>query len=272
MADCFGVAKALAVVGPRARGSDGPGGAAREPPPRSQQELIEGLVKTGAFVIEGDADASHPAVACMLGIDRAHFARPGTSSELAYAEGPLHLPHTMMSSPSAHARACAALMPSVAMGGRGSRRRALDIGAGSGYMSACLAACIADFGGDGSSLVVVLELTAELARIAVAAARHAIEQSGHPTARAAASLLVPFDGDGRQGCERHAPFDAIYVGGSCTHIPVALTRQLAPGGRLLLCVGEHDEPQDLTLVEKDRRSGELVRNVLHRGSMMYGLK
>ena len=74
-----------------------------------------------------------------------------------------------------------------------------------------------------------------------------------------------------------APYDAIYVGGSCAQIPQALVEQLRPGGRLLLCVGEADAPQELTLVERldtnePGRRAKVRMTVLQHGLMMYGLR
>ena len=89
--------------------------------------------------------------------------------------------------------------------------------------------------------------------------------------RRLAAVLETASGDGRAGYALLAPYDAIYVGGSCASVPEALVSQLKVGGRLLLAVGEADAPQDLTLVEKVSAS-RTRRTVLRGGIMMYGLK
>ena len=78
-------------------------------------------------------------------------------------------------------------------------------------------------------------------------------------------------GDGRKGHRAGAPFDVIYVGGSMPMIPRDLVEQLAPGGRLLLCVGPPDQAQEQVLVVAGRTAGEGTREVAICSTMMHGL-
>ena len=60
-------------------------------------------------------------------------------------------------------------------------------------------------------------------------------------------------GDGYAGWPDAAPFDAIVVTAGADSIPPALIEQLAPGGRLVMPVGDPRLDQELVLVEKDAR-------------------
>jgi protein-L-isoaspartate(D-aspartate) O-methyltransferase len=64
-------------------------------------------------------------------------------------------------------------------------------------------------------------------------------------------------GDGYYGWEEHAPYDAIVVTAAASHVPPPLIRQLRPGGRLIIPVGDRFLTQQLLLIEKGE-SGEIV--------------
>jgi protein-L-isoaspartate(D-aspartate) O-methyltransferase len=97
--------------------------------------------------------------------------------------------------------------------------RVLEIGTGSGYMTALLASL--------AEHVYSLELYPELSAAAAAALRR--QGIGNVT------LEV---GNGAQGWARHAPYDAILLTGSVPVVPAQLRAQLRPGGRLLAVVGD----------------------------------
>jgi protein-L-isoaspartate(D-aspartate) O-methyltransferase len=126
-----------------------------------------------------------------------------------------------ISQPSTHARAVAAL----ALTGR---ERVLEVGTGSGYQTALLAQC--------ASTVFTVERVAALAD----AARRAIANAGIGNV----SFLV---GDGTLGWRAYAPFDAILVAAASPDVPAPLLEQLAPGGRLVIPIGD-ERAQTLTLV------------------------
>lgn len=108
--------------------------------------------------------------------------------------------------------------------------RVLEIGTGSGFQTALLA----HLAGHVYSIEVVPEIAA--------LGRAALERSGAENV----TLRV---GDGSQGWAEHAPFDRILVGAAAPRPPETLIGQLAPGGRLLVPVGD-DSGQQLTLIEK----------------------
>src|SRR5207249_862590 len=114
--------------------------------------------------------------------------------------------------------------------------RALEVGAGSGYQTALLATL--------ASTVLAVERVEALAR----AAREVLEGLGVSNA----SVVI---GDGTLGWRPYAPFDAILVAAASPAVPAPLLEQLAPGGRLVIPLGDR-ESQVLTLVE---REGDQVR-------------
>lgn len=120
--------------------------------------------------------------------------------------------------------------------------RVLDVGTGSGYHAALLAALAAE--------VYSIELHAELSHRAA----RALAAAG-----ARVTLVV---GDGSRGLPEHAPYDAINVAAAAQgRVPEALVAQLAPGGRLVAPVEEGGD-QYLALLRE--RGGELRAERLER--------
>jgi len=116
------------------------------------------------------------------------------------------------------------------------RERVLEVGAGSGYQTALLA-LLADS-------VFAVERIASLAQ----SARAALEDAGIRNV----TVLV---GDGTLGWRPFAPYDAILVAAASPEIPAPLMEQLAPGGRLIIPLGDRHN-QVLTLAQ---RVGDEVR-------------
>lgn len=97
--------------------------------------------------------------------------------------------------------------------------RVLEVGTGSGYLTALLARRAAQ--------VTSLEVRPALA----AFGRANLERHG-------ADNVVAEIGDGARGDPKRAPYDAIVLTGSTPVLPRSLLEQLAPGGRLFAVVGE----------------------------------
>jgi protein-L-isoaspartate(D-aspartate) O-methyltransferase len=100
--------------------------------------------------------------------------------------------------------------------------KVLEIGAGSGFMAALLAAQAAQ--------VTTQECVPELA----AMARENLGRNGVFNATVREVLAE----QGAAGMAVEAPFDAIVLSGSVAEVPKALLAQLKPGGRLVAIVGE----------------------------------
>jgi protein-L-isoaspartate(D-aspartate) O-methyltransferase len=121
--------------------------------------------------------------------------------------------------------------------------RVLEVGTGSGYQAAVLAALVQH--------VYSIEIIPELAD----AAREHLQRLGYTNTTTRA-------GDGYYGWEEHAPFDAIIVTAAASHIPPPLLRQLKPGGRMVIPVGSTFLTQYLMLVHKDQAGQVKTRQVL----------
>ena len=110
--------------------------------------------------------------------------------------------------------------------------RILEVGTGSGYQAAILSQ-ICDS-------VFTIELFETLSR----QAEEVFKKLGYKN-------IYCKIGDGYQGWNEKAPFDAIIVTCSPTHVPDPLKEQLAEGGRMIIPVGE-GRIQQLVLLQKKK--------------------
>jgi protein-L-isoaspartate(D-aspartate) O-methyltransferase len=110
--------------------------------------------------------------------------------------------------------------------------RVLEIGTGSGYAAAILGSIARE--------VYTVERHAALADAAAAHLRSIGLHDVHV-----------LHGDGTRGWPEHAPYDAIIVTAGGPQVPTALLEQLAPGGRLVIPVGEEKSLQTLIRVKRE---------------------
>jgi protein-L-isoaspartate(D-aspartate) O-methyltransferase len=108
--------------------------------------------------------------------------------------------------------------------------RVLEIGTGSGYLTALLAELTAQ--------VLSIERHASLAE----SARALLSTMGYTNIRI-------INADGTRGCAESAPYDAIVVSAAASQIPQELLTQLADGGRMIVPVGGV-ESQQLQFIRK----------------------
>ncbi|MDY7027255.1 MAG: protein-L-isoaspartate(D-aspartate) O-methyltransferase [Spirochaetota bacterium] len=110
--------------------------------------------------------------------------------------------------------------------------RILEVGTGSGYQAAVLAELT-----DQVYSIEIIEALAEGARNSLASAGYT-----HVKVRR---------GDGYYGWPDAAPFQGIIITAAAGHVPPPLIEQLAPGGRIIVPLGNPYQIQILTIVEKD---------------------
>ncbi len=178
-----------------------------------------------------------PRVLDVLGRLPRHEFVPGEYRDYAYQNRPLPIGHGQtISQPY-----IVALMTDLLEVGPDAK--VLEIGTGSAYQAAVLAALVAE--------VYTVEIIPEL---------------GHPARERLARL--GFDnvqvrvGDGYHGWEEEAPFDGIMVTAAASHVPPPLVRQLKPGARMVIPVGGAFTTQHLLLVTKTADGKVRTRQVL----------
>jgi protein-L-isoaspartate(D-aspartate) O-methyltransferase len=123
----------------------------------------------------------------------------------------------------------------------GDAPRVLEIGTGSGYQTAVLAAM-------GAQVISLERLPALALR-----ARGLLAELGF------ADRVRVLEGDGTLGWSAEAPYDGIIVTAGAPQIPRPLVEQLAPGGSLVLPIGEADLQ---TLVRLRRGEQGLIEHYL----------
>jgi protein-L-isoaspartate(D-aspartate) O-methyltransferase len=161
-------------------------------------------------------------LAAMRKVPRHRFVPP-EQQPFAYDDGPLPIGYSQtISQPY-----IVALMTELARPKPGDR--ALDIGTGSGYQAAILAALVEE--------VDSIEIIEPLARRAT-----------KTLAELGITNVHVKHGDGYEGWPDLAPFDIILLAAAPEQIPPPLVSQLGPGGRLVLPVGRFK--QELLLIER----------------------
>ncbi|XP_046474484.1 protein-L-isoaspartate(D-aspartate) O-methyltransferase isoform X1 [Neodiprion pinetum] len=189
------------------------------------------MYELGAGIIGSDK-----AEDAMLAIDRGKYCHESDP----YLDKPRKIGYNVtISAPHMHAYALTMMTEQLSRKGA----HALDVGSGSGYLTACMAHMVGSGG-----LVVGLEHIPELvedSRKNVELDRPDLVQDGR------IKFVV---GDGRLGHEADGPYDAIHVGAAADSLPETLVSQLAPGGRLLcpvVAIQGFQRYQDFVQVDKN---------------------
>ncbi|KAL1323410.1 hypothetical protein HN51_033759 [Arachis hypogaea] len=186
--------------------------------------MVESLQRYGVI-------RSNKVAEVMESIDRALFVPNGAG---AYIDSPMSIGYNAtISAPHMHAMCLQLLEKNLQPG-----MHALDIGSGTGYLTACFGMMVRPEG-----RAVGVEHIPEL----VSSSIENIQKSAAAQLLKDGSLSV-HAADGRKGWPEFAPYDAIHVGAAAPEIPQALIDQLKPGGRMVIPVGNMF--QDLKVVDK----------------------
>lgn len=179
-------------------------------------------------------------------VDRAHFA-PSSP----YEDSPQPIGHrATISAPHMHASACESLLTYLQPGST-----VLDIGSGSGYLTAVLAHLVSPSGS-----VVGIDHIQPLVDMAVTNFQKS-EQGVRMLKEGQVRFVLS---DGRQGWKESAPYDAIHVGAAAAKHHEELTEQLKAPGRLFVPVAEGGL-QHIYVIEK-KADGSVERK------KMYGVQ
>lgn len=173
----------------------------------------------------------------MTRIERHQFVEEALKSE-AYKNRALPIGHAQTIS---QPYIVALMTQAVLGGGTQAPKRVLEVGTGSGYQTAVLAALV--------------ETVFTVERI------RALTESARARLAAMDVRNVHFGyADGTLGWSPYAPYEGIVVTAGGGEIPQALIDQLAPGGRLVIPVGPSGA-QSLRLVERTARGTTVERDL-----------
>lgn len=144
---------------------------------------------------------------------------------MPYEDSPQPIGHrATISAPHMHASACQSLLPYLNPGSK-----VLDIGSGSGYLTAVLAELVAPNG-----TVIGVDHIQPLVDLSIGNLR----KSEHGKALLDSGHVQFIKADGRKGWKEGAPYDAIHVGAAAAEHHKELTEQLKAPGRLFVPVEE----------------------------------
>ncbi|KAK8910335.1 hypothetical protein QC760_001293 [Botrytis cinerea] len=222
---------------------------------RTNAELINNMWNAGLIHSERIREA-------MISVDRAHYT---PSESLAYEDSPQSIGHqATISAPHMHASALEYLLPYLGEG-----KRVLDVGSGSGYLTAVMAELVlpSSYSHSSRRSPAGAEAEAQGRKWKVVGLEHirALRDMGETNVMKSEEgkkwlreKNVEFVvGDGREGwkgSDEEEGWDAIHVGAAAKEIHEALIEQLRSPGRMFIPVEDSQRElggQHIWVVDKD---------------------
>ncbi|EAR98000.2 L-isoaspartate O-methyltransferase (macronuclear) [Tetrahymena thermophila SB210] len=197
---------------------------------KSQKELVEELIQRGTI-------KTQEVELAMLSVDRSDFINKDP-----YLDIPQQIGYNVtISAPHMHAFSLSYLQRHLISG---KPVRVLDIGCGTGYLCPAFLKMIpVQF--QQQSTIVGIDHVKDLVQLSDRNIRKSFSQELDK------KQIILVTGDGREGYQQLAPYDAIHVGAAAEKIPEALLQQLNFGGRMLIPVGKHGGEQEFLAIDKD---------------------
>jgi len=205
---------------------------------RNQQNsiLVDSLIRSGVI-------SSTEVISTMKMVDRGDYS---ANERVAYADHPHSIGFdATISAPHMHGYCLESLLKQL----KKPKAKVLDVGSGSGYLTACFGRIIGEGG-----IVVGIDSIAELVEFS----KNNFKK--HDIDLLESKKVVLKVGDGWKGEPSMGPFDAIHVGAAASEIPAALVSQLANGGKMVIPVGTFS--QKLMEIEKTEKGEIVSRNLM----------
>lgn len=242
---------------------------------RSQRDLVDQLAKRR--IIETDAVRR-----VMETVDRGNYcvrADGSTNRAVSYTDGPVPIGlGQTISAPHMHAYALEEIYPTLALAAAQHKNerqqqglKILDVGCGSGYLTACFGRWLSAKQGDEDKSILGLPLNSSnnndngnrigskvfgidvYRHLVDVTRRNMLREDGDLLEKGVVHLSVR---DGWKGLPEHAPFDAIHVGAAAETLPEALATQLKVGGVMIVPIGPHHaDSNQAQVLYKIRRIG-----------------
>eukprot|EP00877_Chromochloris_zofingiensis_P014229 jgi/Chrzof1/905/Cz01g33030.t1 len=214
----------------------------------SQDKLVDYLMDMGLVKNQRVADA-------MRQVDRNYFINNAYATGVdAYQDTPLPIGEGQtISAPHMHAICLELLEPHLRPGAR-----VLDVGSGSGYLTACMGKIVGPQG-----FVLGVEKVPEL----VNKSQDSIQQSNPEllSGDAAGSLRIVHGNVLSDVLDHEEPFDAVHVGAAADELHQPLLEKLAKGGRMVIPVGPRYSTQVLMTVDKDEKGDVDMHRLMEVG-------